>query len=139
MCPRWAVGLQCDPVDDCNAKLQCAYADPTGGGNCPISLRAFKQDVAYLAPGQVEALYGQVRDLRLATWVYKGDATATTRTGFLIDDVPGSPAVAPDGQHVDLYGYTSMTVAAIQAQAQRIDALEKKLAELEAQIAASKR
>ncbi|MGH7896283.1 MAG: hypothetical protein ACREQL_16575, partial [Candidatus Binatia bacterium] len=55
--------------------------------------------------------------------------------GFIIDDVGTSPAVAADGGHVDLYGYTSMAVAAIQAQQKRIEALEREVAALRRALA----
>lgn len=133
-CPRWAAGKQCDPVNDCNQLLQCDYTDPTGGGNCPISLAKHKTGISYLRPAEVEALARDVHDLKLATWVYRADPTGSVRTGFLIDDVPGSPAVAPDGEHVDLYGYTSMAVAAIQAQAAQIERMEKEIAALREEV-----
>ncbi len=138
-CPRWADGMRCDPMNDCNVLLQCDYTDPTGGGMCPISLAKYKTGIHYLQPAQVQELARQALDLKLANWVYKADASGSLRTGFIIDDVPGSPAVAADGEHVDLYGYTSMAVAAVQAQAAQIERLERELAELKAEVRASKR
>lgn len=136
-CPRGAVGLECDPVDACNTTLECGFTSPIGSGGCPISRARFKRDIAYLDQAQVETLYGAVRGVKLATWFYKDDPTAAPHTGFVIDDMAsGSPAVMADGDHVDLYGYTSMTVAAVQAQARRIDDLEQQLAELRAELVA---
>src|SRR5262245_38084593 len=40
-----------------------------------------------------------------------------------LPDLGESPAAAADADHVDLYGYASMAVGAIQAQERRIDAL----------------
>jgi hypothetical protein len=57
-------------------------------------------------------------------------AAAPERLGFLIDDTQQTPAVAPDATHIDLYGYTSMVVAAVQAQAKEIEALRREVAEL---------
>ena len=45
-------------------------------------------------------------------------------------DVGQSPAVSPDGTTVDLYGYASMAVAAIQAQEREIAALKGEVAAL---------
>ena len=42
-------------------------------------------------------------------------------------------ALAADGKHVDLYGYTSLAIATIQEQQAQIDALEVRLKALEAQ------
>ena len=70
---------------------------------------------------------------RLATWRYKHDPSAT-HLGFIIDDVEPSPSIAPTGQTVDLYGYTSMAVAAVQLQAQQIEDLQREVRALEAQL-----
>lgn len=130
-------GETCDPVDDCNALLQCATEDPkkqTGG--CPISLRRYKTDVAYLNAAERETLRQAVLSTRLARWRYKtAEPGSETRLGFLIDDQPGgSPAVLPDGQRVDLYGYTSMAVAALQAQQEEIAVLRAEIAALRARV-----
>ena len=49
--------------------------------------------------------------------------------------VPGA-ALRPSGDQVDLYGYTSLAVAALQAQARQISVLEARLAQLEAALEA---
>jgi hypothetical protein len=105
-------------------------------GGCPISLARYKRDIHYLDDGEHARVGRDLLDVRLATWRYRADgAGAPTRLGFIIDDVGGGPAVAPDGQSVDLYGYTSMTVAAVQEQARRIDALERQVRALERELA----
>ena len=58
--------------------------------------------------------------------------------GFIIDDVGPGPSVAPNGQTVDLYGYTSMAVATLQVQAQEIAELKAELAALKAELARRK-
>lgn len=137
LCPPRAVGRSCDPVSPCNNTLVCGYSSPIGSGGCPISRAKYKRDIAYLSDAQTDAMYQTVRSVKLANWIYKDDVAAAPHTGFIIDDmVPGSPAVAADGDHVDLYGYASMSVAAIQAQARRIDQLERELAEIKAALAA---
>lgn len=50
----------------------------------------------------------------------------------------GSPAVLPSGGRVDLYGYTSMAVAALQVQEARLAAQAAELAAQRAQIGALK-
>jgi hypothetical protein len=60
--------------------------------------------------------------------------------GFIIEDMPeGSAAVLPSRDRVDLYGYTSMTVASLQHQQREIDALKAELAKLREENAAMKR
>jgi uncharacterized small protein (DUF1192 family) len=44
--------------------------------------------------------------------------------------VPGSPAVDRDGNMVDLYGYASMLVAAVQEQSRQIADLKAEIARL---------
>ena len=51
----------------------------------------------------------------------------------MIDDV--EPSVAVSGDHVNLYGYLSMAVAAIQVQQSQIQALEQELRALREQVA----
>jgi hypothetical protein len=52
----------------------------------------------------------------------------------MIDDVAPSAAVAADRDHVDLHGYASMAVAAIQAQARELEALRAEVARLRARL-----
>ncbi|HMV66192.1 MAG TPA: hypothetical protein PKA64_05035 [Myxococcota bacterium] len=135
-CPAQYVGAMCDPHDACNSLLECRR-DPSYGP-CPISKAEYKYDIDYLGADASDALRKELMAFRLATWHYNEEApTEREHLGFIIDDVPGSAAVAADGDHVDLYGYTTMAVATLQAQqkqidAQRaeIDALRKELAEI---------
>jgi hypothetical protein len=128
--PCAVAGQQCDPRDDCNRQLVCATSDPTRSG-CPISRRAEKRDIVYLGPSELERIHHQVRALKLATYRYRFQAEdAPRRLGFMLDDQPGSPAVDPERDMVDLYGYTSMAVAALQAQAQEIETLQREVTEL---------
>ncbi len=131
-------GRQCDPATFCNTRLLCTNSDPQlQPGGCPISKAEYKKGIDYLEPSEVDTLASQVLAFKLATWQYKHDGKAApTHLGFIIDDVPGSAAVAADGDHVDLYGYTSLAVAALQQQQRRIDELEAKLAALEARLPA---
>lgn len=128
---------ECDPEDDCNARLRCATEDPTQQeGGCPISRVRHKRDVRYLNAEDQARLAAEVRQMKLSTWNYTWDAPERApRLGFLIDDQPRSAAVTADGEHVDLYGYTSLTVAALQVQAAQIEALQEELRALRAEVA----
>ena len=133
-----AGGTTCDLEDDCNVLLQCTDQDPTQQpGGCPISRRRHKRDVRYLSAAEVQDLSGQALALPLARWRYTWeDASVPAHVGFLIDDVPQSPAVMADGEHVDLYGYTSLAVAGLQAQQQQLQAMQAELDALRAEVAA---
>jgi len=125
----------CDPGVGCGVRLLCTDRDPTSHG-CPISRRDAKRDISYLDDRDLDRVLDDIRRLRLATYRYKGEAEpARDHLGFIIDDVGDSPAVAADGGHVDLYGYASMAVAAIQAQQKRIDALEREVVALRRELA----
>jgi hypothetical protein len=127
---------RCDPVDDCNRRLVCTTEDPTGGpGGCPISRAAAKRDVEHLDPRQVRALRDALVSVRLASWRYHRDPADVRRLGFVIEDGVPPAAVTPDGGHVDLYGYASLAVAAVQEQQREIDGLKRELAALRAMIA----
>ncbi len=134
-----SVGTTCDPVDGCNALVVCATEDPTAGtAGCPISRRAAKQDIRYLGAEEIAALGAEARQVRLARWTYIDDPSVTSRLGFIIEDVggPASPLVRPDGERVDLYGYTSLAIAGLQAQQAEIDALRAEIAALRSTLSA---
>lgn len=145
LCTTEAVGekcaeedVTCDPEDSCNALVVCAAEDPTEQeGGCPISRRDAKRDIRYLGDEERRAVASSALDLRLATWQYTTDpADRPPHLGFIIDDQPHSYAVAADGGHVDLYGYTSLAIATIQEQQRRLDAQDAKIAALEARLQA---
>jgi hypothetical protein len=124
---------RCDGVAGCGAMLVCSDEDPTQGpGGCPISRARYKQDVEYLDARQLRDYHAQLMSLPLASYRYKS-APASPQLGFIIDDV--EPSVAVAGDHVNMYGYLSMAVAAIQVQAQQIDALQHEVAQLRSQLA----
>lgn len=130
-------GATCDPEDSCNAFLLCTPDDPTQAeGGCPISRKKYKTDIHYLDSAERNAAAKALLSTRLATWRYRWDApTAPPHFGFMIDDQEGSAAVAPDGEHVNLYGYNSMTVAAIQMQQTQLDLQAAAIAAQAAEIA----
>src|ERR1041384_3759297 len=107
-------GMQCDPKDDCNRLLICAGKDPRAQGGCPVSRAAFKKDVVYVDAAARDQYRRQLLGLRLATWRYR-EGAARRHLGFMIDDAPAM-CVDPERDMVDLYGFTSMAVATIQAQ-----------------------
>jgi hypothetical protein len=101
------------------------------GGPCPKSSRRAKKDIVYLNEIERQRIAGDVARLRLATYEYRDRALAGKRhLGFIIEDVPGSPAVDRDGNMVDLYGYASMLVAAVQEQSRQIADLKAEIARL---------
>jgi hypothetical protein len=103
----------------------------TDGGPCPKSSRRAKKDIVYLNAIERQRIAGDVARLRLATYEYRDRALAGKRhLGFIIEDVPGSPAVDRDGSMVDLYGYASMLVAAFQEQSLQIADLKAEIARL---------
>jgi hypothetical protein len=122
----------CDLGDDCNSALLCTTEDPAT--NCPISLRSAKRDIQYLPPEARSAVAQRLLNTRLATYQYNKQTDDRQHFGFIIDDDPQSPAVAADGGHVDLYGYTSMAVATLQEQALQIQTQHAQLQAQQVQI-----
>lgn len=100
---------------------------PTG----PTSLAMFKKDIRPVLPVSEEMLAEQVLSIPISTYLYKDGRNGEKRNlGFLIDQVgQDSPAVAGDGAHVDLYGYTTMLLAAVKCQQRQIEQLQKQLSE----------
>ena len=120
------------PFSDCtctNVTLgQCACAFLT-------STATAKREIAYVDESAEARLHDDVMTTRLATYRYKPGVTGedAQHVGFIIEDMPqGSPAVLPSRDKVDLYGYVSMTVAALKVQKRELDALKKRIAQLEA-------
>ena len=130
-------GTRCDPMDSCNALYICATSDPKmGTGGCPISRQKYKTDIHYLDEAGLEKYAGELSKVKLATYKYK--TGGPTRLGFIIED--HEPSVSIDSEHdmVDLYGYTSMAVAALRMQEKQLAALQQQVRELSAQLQAAK-
>ncbi|MEA2697483.1 MAG: hypothetical protein QOI66_1754 [Myxococcales bacterium] len=101
-------------------------------GLCPMSTRTVKEDIRYLSPAEIDQLAAQTEAMRVASYRYRGSAFGTPgrHLGFIIEDSPDVPAVSSTHKTVDLYGFASMLLATSQAQARRIDALEREVARL---------
>jgi hypothetical protein len=133
------LGTKCDPVDPCNALLVCSASDPkTQTGGCPVSRASFKSDIHYLTREELEAYYAELKGIRLATYRYRA-AGERKHLGFLIDDQKPGVTIDPDRDQVDLYSYTSLAVAALQVQAERIAALEGEVDRLRRELEAKKK
>lgn len=129
--PCGPVGTKCDPQDSCNALLVCATSDPKQqAGGCPISRAQFKKDIRYLGEAELAQYRDELLGLKLATWRYKG-APERERLGFILDDAPVSKATDGARDQVDLYGYTSLAVAAAQVQAKELEGLKQQVEALQ--------
>jgi Chaperone of endosialidase len=101
------------------------------GSPCPISRRVFKRDIERLDQSDLARIYDELRKIQLSTYHYKTDPSGTPRhLGFIIDDTKTPYPINADGMSVDLYGYMSMSVAAIQIQSREIEALRAEIAAL---------
>jgi hypothetical protein len=119
----------------CGAMLQCS--DHSLTNMCPKSQRAAKKDIRYVTSEDLQRLADEVEKIRLTTYTYNDPSLgADQHLGFIIDDNPKSPAVYPNGQRVDLYGYTSMAVATLQVQQQQLKAQQNQLDAITREIAA---
>lgn len=134
-CPT--VNASCDPMDSCNVLYVCTTSDPQKGpGGCPISRRQYKTDIAYLDEAGLHQYADELSRVKLATYKYK--TGGPTRLGFIIEDHEPSVSIDSGRDMVDLYGYTSMAVAALKVQQQQLAALQKQVAELSAQLKAER-
>src|SRR5450631_4371894 len=94
----------------------------------------YKRDVHELTREEVDQIYGDLRQIKLTTYQYKNEPVSSPRRlGFIIDDTKTPYPINPDGTSVDLYGYMSMAVAAIQVQSHEIEALRAEVARLRSQ------
>lgn len=125
-------GQTCELGNACHQKLICAEQDPKlQPGGCPISRPIYKQQIHFIQPAERAKLAQKLERLPLATWHYRFEPQGPARLGFMI--AAGTPAelVKPDGNSVDLYGYMSLAVAAIQEQHQQIETLQQRVTQLE--------
>jgi Chaperone of endosialidase len=120
----------CAGIDPGN--VRAAVAEETSAS----SSRSLKKDIAYLSPGEVDQLEEAVLAIRLASFRYKQGDSAK-HLGFILEDSPSIPAADVPHARVDLYAYTSMAIAALQAQARRIEELEATVDSLSNSIEAS--
>ena len=129
-------GARCDPVDECNRLLLCAASDPAEQpGGCPISSARWKRDIEYLEDADLRRLHAEVRRFRLASYRYRARGPEDRRhLGFIVEDVGRSAAVDAEQDRVDLYGYASMAVAALQVQARQIESLQAEVSALRREI-----
>ena len=148
-----ASGEWCDttgavPTCRCNAGAACGTGEycssPVGGGpicgvrccggdagTCPVSRRMYKRDIERLDDDALGRIYDELRKIQLTTYQYKSDpATSPRRLGFIIDDTKTPYPINADGTSVNLYGYVSMAVAAIQIQSREIEALRAEVEQL---------
>jgi hypothetical protein len=81
--------------------------------------------------GGLQRLYAELRKIELTTYQYKTEPPSSPRRlGFIIDDTKTPYPINADGTSVNLYGYVSMAVAAIQTQSREIEALRAEVAQL---------
>lgn len=123
----WPAGSTCGEL------LRCTDSDPAT--MCPISQAEHKTNISYLPESDLQKVHDHLMGMKIATWHYKNEPAGTREhLGFIIDDNPQSPAVMSNGERVDLYGYTSMAVAALQTQDKRMEALERELKALREEV-----
>lgn len=134
----------CQAMADCPGNQECCGIGPSPdyvcmAGPCPVSRRRHKEEIHYLDEAERRQAARALLSFRLSTWRYQRGADRGRHLGFLIDDVEPSPAVASDGEHVDLYGYTSLAVAALQEQARELEALRREVRALRHELSRSRR
>jgi hypothetical protein len=152
LCPvgeELGAGCKCHKVhgtpcgtSTCNKSQTCCSGQPfrtptcIDGTICPISQRKMKKDISYLSKEDAQRLNDELLGFRLATYRYKTEESGEQpHLGFIIDDVAPSPAVMSSGERVDMYGYSTMTVAAVQVQARELAELRKEVEELRKETA----
>ena len=128
-------GDECDPEVGCGVHLLCTDRDPTGQPHgCPISKANYKEGIEYLANEDLERYHDQLIALPLATYRYKAATDARKHLGFMIDGHESLICVEAEHNMIDVYGYTSMAVAALKVQARQIDELRATVEKLERKL-----
>jgi hypothetical protein len=129
-------GATCDPVSYCNTLLVCATKDPKQGpSGCPVSRARFKKDIRYVEPDERERYAADLYSLRLATFRYREVSASTPpRLGIILDDDEQGIWVDARNDRVDLYGYASLAVAALQVQKRQLTELQAEVERLSARL-----
>jgi hypothetical protein len=122
-------------MSSCNAQMICAAADPKQvEGGCPISRSRFKQDIDYLDARERDDYYRQLLDIDLATYRYRERSDRKTQLGVILEDNELGVWVDAANDRVDVYGFTSLAVAGVQAQAAELAVLQAELAAQQAEL-----
>jgi hypothetical protein len=125
-------GAVCDGVGSCGSMLACTEAAPVV---CPISRARYKRGIRYVDDQQRHALAEELLSIPLASYSYRNDPRALPQLGFIIEDV--EPSAVVQGDRVNLYGYLSMAVAALQVQDTQLRSLQSEVAALRARLEAT--
>jgi hypothetical protein len=112
-----------------DAVLTCGTEPPDD--LCPVSSQTAKKNITYVDDAARAQLAKQALDLHLATYAYMDPAKdgVGQQLGYILEDAPD--AVFSGTEHVNLYAYTSAVLAAVQEQQAEIQALRRKVDELE--------
>ena len=121
----------CKPGQTCCSGIPLPTPTCFDSNACPVSQRKHKKDITYLSEADRQRLNDELLGFPLATYRYKSESESErAHLGFIIDDVAPSPAVLQSGERVDMYGYQTMAVAALQVQARELAALRREVEEL---------
>lgn len=92
----------------------------------------YKYDIRYLSAEERAEVASQLYSLPLAEWSYNDAIENDDRRhlGIITQDVGPGPVVTSDGKQVDLYGYTSIAIAAIQEQQRTIEVMQQEITSL---------
>jgi len=97
-----------------------------------VSRRAAKHDIGYLSAPEVKELADKALSVRLAHFRYNTEPSERDpHLGFILEDVGRIDGVDWPNGTVDLYGYTSLVLAAAQAQGQDLVQLQSRVGKLE--------
>jgi hypothetical protein len=114
--------------DNCGVIEVCDDHDPAV--MCPISSAKYKTGINYLNEAQISRLHDEAISTKLAVYNYRAEISdpGVPHLGFIVEDQPQSLAVDRGFDRVDMYGYLSMVLAAVQAQDKEIQSLKSQLA-----------
>lgn len=89
----------------------------------------YKHNIHYLDDTELASYADQCFEMPLATWNYNDFMADDGRShlGIITQDVGSGVAVTNDLDSVDLYGYTSIAIAAIQVQQKEIEELKREV------------
>jgi len=97
-----------------------------------VSTRDAKRDITYLSTADSEQVLQKIKGMKVATYHYLNESTTNPlRLGLIAEEAP-IEVLSATGKGVDVYKLATFILAGVQTQQVKIEALESRVARLEA-------
>jgi hypothetical protein len=110
---------------------QNSATDPIADDWATYSSRTYKEGIRELTPAEYQEALRAVLDMRVVHFRYQGQSdSAKEQIGVIAEEAPAQMLAEGNDKAIGLNDYVSLLHAAIKAQQEQIDALQRQLDEL---------